>query len=192
MRTAKLANQIARYKEKNLSRLDDLLAERHQIVAFRNLAEPYQLALVHYMAVDGEAWDALSEVPYGASADEIRNAIIGALPQYVGRYGDCQFGVVALPVGDVLRSVMQDEEIRDAFSDWAHYHAWYLGCGDVPEHGPTDRWPVILSGYDDETLQDGWHRLHSYVRAGHSDIPAVFYPELRHLTAFKGKRKCKQ
>lgn len=106
-----------------MSRLDDLLAERHQIVAFRNLTKPYQLALVHYMAVDGEAWDALSGVPYGASADEILNAIIQALPQYVGRYGDCQFGVVALPVRDVQQSVMQDEEIRDAFSDWAHYHA---------------------------------------------------------------------
>jgi hypothetical protein len=40
---------------------------------------------------------------------------------------------------------------------------------------------VILSSSDDETLQDGWHRLHSYVRAGHADIPAVFYPEQRHL-----------
>ena len=54
------------------------------------------------------------------------------------------------------------------------YAAWYAEATDVPDHGPDQRWPVLLSDNDEETLVDGWHRLHSYLRAGHADIPCVF------------------
>jgi hypothetical protein len=43
-----------------------------------------------------------------------------------------------------------------------------------------DRWPVIMSPFEDETFQDGWHRFHIYVANGHPDIPVIFYPENWH------------
>lgn len=166
-----------------MSRLDNLIAGRYQIVAFRDLPVPYQLALVRYMAIDGEAWDDLMGLSYGVSETAIKKAMLRMLPQYVMDYGDCKFGVAVLPVAEVQQSVMASPEIQAEFGSWEAYHTWYAGSNSVPEHPDTERWPVILSSYDDETLQDGSHRLHSYVQAGHSDIPAVFYPERRHLSA---------
>jgi len=42
----------------------------------------------------------------------------------------------------------------------------------------------VLLSYDNyETLTDGWHRLHSYMRDGADEIPALFYPLSHHLVA---------
>jgi hypothetical protein len=62
-------------------------------------------------------------------------------------------------------------------------HAIGADHPDYPEHGPDDRWPVLLSDQDFETLRDGWHRFSSYVRGGHTDIPTIFPPKTRHFLA---------
>jgi hypothetical protein len=161
-----------------MSRMDDLAGKNYRIIAFRDLPVSHQLAIAHYMAIDGEAWDILFDASvFGAEA--AKAALVATLPDYVREYGDSAWGVVDIPVDSVKRAVLADEELASSFSSWKDYAAWYCK-GGIPEHGPVNRWPVILSSSDDETLQDGWHRLHSYVHAGHADIPAVFYPEQWH------------
>lgn len=167
------------------SRLDLLLAGRHEVKRYAELPRPHQLALAHYMAVDGEAWENLLKLPSRRNSKEsIRTALIEALPRYVGQYGECLFGAALLPTRDVLASIIRDPELAGDWPDWKTYHAWYCqpsSAGGVPDHPRRNRWPVILSSTDDETLQDGWHRLHCYVRQGAKAIPAVFYPKARHM-----------
>lgn len=104
-----------------------------------------------------------------------------ALEDYQRHYGDEVFGVANLAAQRLKEAVMCDEDIAHSYPNWDAYTQSYCSSGDVPEHAGDDLWPVMLSQDDYETLQDGWHRLHSYLRAGHQTIPAVFSPCDRHL-----------
>ena len=81
-----------------------------------------------------------------------------------------------VPAGEMQARVMAaDPCLGDHDGTFAGYHSWYLSAGPVPDHG-TSRWPVIERHPDDDTegyLDDGWHRLHAYMRAGDLTIPLL-------------------
>ena len=87
-----------------------------------------------------------------------------------------------LPTSTLKQAVLGDEELN-VWPDWAAYHNWYClpGSGLIPDYPKQGRWPVILSNDPSETLQDGWKRLHCYAGRGARIVPAVFFPEARHL-----------
>ena len=148
-----------------------------RVMPFRNLPRPAQLAIAHYMAVDGEAWELPGEyAPNTVSAQKIRRDFERMLNFFVKKYGSKKFGYVEIPTEALIEAVMDDDEIRDVYTDFEDYHHWFVSHGYMPRHGPRGRWPVILSEFEDETLQDGWHRFHHYVRQGARMIPAVYYP----------------
>lgn len=143
---------------------------------FRNLPRPAQLAMAFYMAVDGEAWPLPPKyVPYEVSFRTIKRDFPSMLPWFVKEYGDRKFGYVEIPTEILIREIMADADIEDQFKEFADYHRWYVKHGPMPRHEPRNRWPVILSSEEDETLQDGWHRFHDYVRQGAEIIPALYY-----------------
>lgn len=161
-----------------ITRMDSLIANKYSVQRFADLPTHYQLAIVWFMAVDGEAWDAvdLSTI----ECDDLKPALTKLLPKYVELYGETLFGSIALDATAVQSAVMCDEDISDLYSTWDEYHSKYVSI-DTPEHPEECRWPVILSADDYETLRDGWHRFHSYVRDGAAEIPAIFFPKDRHL-----------
>ena len=159
-------------------RLDQLLGDSYQLLAFHELSPEYQLAIAHYMAIDGEAWDCLFSEEIARIQSPVA-ALRDALRTYVCEYGDTRWGLVELPADSLKAAIMADIEIKSDFETWDAYAAWYCK-GVVPTHPLSERWPVILSSDDEETLRDGWHRCHCYMRRGDSTIPAVFYPEKRH------------
>jgi len=67
----------------------------------------------------------------------------------------------------------------EQFADWGwecqtfdDYHRIYVGDGsDIPNHGDS-MYPVIESG-DEEWLEDGWHRFHSYVKYDKKEVPVL-------------------
>ena len=128
--------------------MDDLVGDEFQILAFRDLPVTHQLAIAHYMSIDCGSWQCFYE---GDKA---------SLCEYVREYGGQLFGVIDLPSQRVTQSVMADPELATSYSSWEQYAAWYCAAGDVPEHDPEHRWPVILSQDNEETLRDGWHRFH--------------------------------
>lgn len=160
-----------------------------RITSFAELPEAAQLALAHYMSIDREAWDIpivladeMDEIWLGRPVQEDiesqetlqKEAFRNALPFYIAEYGDFQIGYhPCIPTTDLIASVMNDS---DSFENWASYHDWYLKRSAMPEHElDKELWPVILSSWEDETLQDGWHRFHHYVRSGVKCIPALYY-----------------
>ena len=166
-----------------MSRMDTLLGSDYSIVPFRDLPRPYQLAVGHYMAIDGEAWaEALPKNAFWPSREQQRAGLGRALPRIVELFGDIPFGVARLPSEKLRTAIMQTIEMSQSFATWEAYHAWYIKGGDIPAHGKTNRWPVILSDFEDEFIQDGWHRLHCYLKRADDDIPAVFYPRDHHKT----------
>jgi len=157
-------------------RHDALIGDDYQILPFRDLPRPYRLAVAHYMAVNGDTWT-------DAAPDRAED-LEASLPGFDEHYGDVLFGIASIPADAAKASVMSDPELADSWNgDWDAYHAWYTSRGDTPDYGTEDRWPCVMAGAEWETFQDGWHRFHSYCRAGHADIPVVFYPMQRHLDA---------
>lgn len=151
-----------------------------RMMPFRELPVPAQLAIAWYMAVDGEAWELPPQfVPYHVSVQKITREFRSMLPWFRKEYGSKRFGYVEIPTDVLTDEVMEDvwmAEDLPPMRDFEEYHRWYVGQKHMPDHPATGRWPVILSGFEDETLQDGWHRLHDYYRKGAEMIPAVYYP----------------
>lgn len=173
------------------SRMDQLLAGGYEIRRFADMTRPYQLAVAHYMAVDGEAWENLLKLPNRRNQPvAIVEALKKALPQYVERHADCKFGVARIPTQVMTRSIYEDPEISGDWPSWEAYRDWYCSPahGISENHSTRNRWPVVLSCTPDETLQDGWHRVHCYATQGARFIPAIFFPQSHHLTAPGGRR----
>lgn len=123
-----------------------------QWVAFDDLSPVAQTAIEHW---DDEA-----------TAEELADA---------ARQFEWQEIVVS--VESLIERVMAAGDTRTYFGTWQAYHEWYLTDDYVPDHG-TSRWPIIegLAGaaaVSEATLDDGWHRFHSYVRAGDTHVPML-------------------
>lgn len=169
------------------ARIDSLIAEGYSVLRFSELPTPFQLAIVRYMALEGDAWDGVDLSAY--SSDYLESSLVELLPLFVDTYGSVQFGSVCLSAEAVAAAVMRDEEIADSHACWDDYHKWYLAGGDIPSHPAAERWPVILSTASCETIKDGWHRFHSYMRDGAVEIPAVFFPRKHHLAAKQTRQR---
>lgn len=137
----------------------DAWIARGQILSYEELPAPAQLAIAHYMAIDGEAWPRYEDPA-----------------RYALRFGETQFGAVNVSMHELQNAIMEyNADCRNDHANWDAYHRWYLSLGDVPDHGASV-WPVILDCDYGEVLQDGWHRLHDYARKDLDAVPAIFYP----------------
>lgn len=176
-----------------MTRTDELLGGDYEIVAFRDLPQEHRLAMAWYMAVDGEAWaDVFEDLPEDADCPDIGEdrdgwaafwlaALRERMPRIDDMHGDVEFGMATVPMDRMVAAIEADPDM--AQEGVTSYRDTVMSRDGSVAHGTAARWPVILSTSDDETLQDGWHRMASYVRSGCSDVPCLFYPEERHLRA---------
>lgn len=141
------------------------LVKRHggKVMTFRRLPLTAKLALIHYLAVQHDAWEHVAE------RDQRRMVAF-----YDSRYGEVKFGFAMLPMKALTDEIMRDDELS-GHGTFAKYHRWYVTIGQMPRHRATNLWPVILSDFEDETLDDGWHRLHNYYDLGVKKVPAVWF-----------------
>ena len=160
---------------------------------YRNLPAEAQMALAQYMAVDGEAWErspaleaeigrrAGLKVQDDALTAAWERACLESLPFYVERYGDWDFGYVELPKDALVQVVMAGNAdlVNDYDGDWFSYHAWYDGNGYKHTANGEKLWPVVLSSFTGEILEDGWNRFHQYVKRNLPVIPAVWFPAIQ-------------
>ena len=151
-----------------------------KIYKFRDLPREAQLALVQYMAVDGEAWELAPglEDACGEKGKGWHKILARFLPFYVKGYGKVEFGYIAsIPVKVLIASILEDADAGDwKAKGWQALQDWYMGHG-VKHTAPSRKpWPVILSSFDDETLEDGWTRFHQYAEKGLEACPALWYP----------------
>jgi hypothetical protein len=163
-----------------MTRRDALIGSDYQILPFSQLPVPYQLAVAWYMGMEGDAWEVDIE---GAQTDttDPMVAFEASLPRFVEAYGHERFGITTITAQQAKDGLMSNTDIAQDFQSFEDYQKWYLDHCDVPEYGEEGRWPVILGYGDDEVLYDGYHRLHSYLRADHADVPVIFFPDRKHL-----------
>jgi len=125
-----------------------------EVRRYRNLNESSQKSIDHYLSVHG---------------------VVIARPEMEVVYG------VATDLQ--IQTYMEEVAVREGYKDWQEYHEWYCdeildtqtGRGMPP--GSHQKWPVILSEFADEGIQDGSHRLHQYIRKGYKFVPFVAFPD---------------
>lgn len=158
-------------------------------VAFKDLPRSHQLAIIHYMAVDGEAWS-LEGALRNANIDlhyerwhysrwqrQVKILLGKSLPVYIKKHGRRKFGVVDIPTAVLGEMTLKSNPVCKEYG-WKsleEIHKWYCRNFDIPKHSNKNRWPCIISSFDDEVLQDGHHRFHRYIQQGAKKIPCVFY-----------------
>ena len=96
-------------------------------------------------------------------------------PEEVGIPEHWVFGTATLPMDKLTQSVLTNPDmVEGGFTTFDEYHNWYVRR-EMPSH--SDVWPVVLDTVGDETLEDGWHRLHDYYRQGLQEVPVVWLTE---------------
>jgi len=158
-----------------------------KILPFKELPNEACYAIIHYMAVDGEAWEVSDELAksfeqgwnkldYRKVQNSHKKAIAKSLKFYTTKYGNLKFGYVNLPTSIAKQECLKRmKETEEEINDFGYYHNWYIQGGEMPKHTNVKKWPCILSSFDDELFQDGWHRFHRYIQLGCKTIPCVFY-----------------
>lgn len=148
---------------------------RGKLFKFSELPETAQDALIHYMSVDGAAWAVAENWEdwkwgEGKPSDlegrlEVLADITKFRQRFIDRWGDVEFGYVEIPSEELFESINADEDFS---------HRWAT-VGNEDEYDiPT--WPVILSPFPTETLQDGWHRFYRYLELK-AVVPVIWYPD---------------
>jgi len=157
---------------------------------FKDLPKTHQYALIQYMVVNGAAWDVSDDLansfeechkirgkfPYEKEKAILKKGICKSLSFYIEKYGNWKFGMVDIPTKVMIKAVMQEKDVKKDFESWSDYHQWYKDSGYV-KHPRKNRWPSILSSFDDEVMEDGWHRFHCYAGRGDKTIPCIYYPD---------------
>ena len=162
-----------------------------RVLKYRDLPLPYQYAIAVYMAVDGEAWEwpddnwqnfdmgKRSAKDFERYHQYMKRTLKRKIQFFIDKYGDKKFGIVDIPSLEVCKRLYHiTRELKEEFDTPEECHKWYLkheGPKETTRHRRTNRWPCIISSYDDELFQDGWHRLHTYLRRNDKTIPCIFY-----------------
>ena len=165
-----------------MKKLNKQLMKEHggEIIPFKSLTMPYKLAIAWYMAVDGEAWELPFEAFYLMKENQLKKSIIKNINIFDKKYGRKKFGVMNIPIEICKHHIMtavdfDGRSLNDSYTSFADYHTWYMKGIGVEKHTKKNAFPCILSDFDDEFLQDGWHRFHRYVQLKMSSIPCVCY-----------------
>ena len=74
-------------------------------VRYADLPRPAQLAIAHYMAIDGEAWP-LPEWTADLSVKQLKTRLPELLPYLKTRYGDKPFGFVQIPMTALAAAII--------------------------------------------------------------------------------------
>jgi hypothetical protein len=161
----------------------ELIGTDVSIIRFSDLSKSHQMALILNQAVDSINWDKVSletvTSDLGYSPDGVVQELEALLPQFVFHYGREYFVVANIPVKRLTDTAFRVITEKDWFtpknySNWEDYHDSFLKMNRVPNHGDDARWPVLLTA-EESVIRDGWKRLHSYVRDGHTHIPVIYF-----------------
>ena len=155
---------------------------------FSKLSLEAKLAMIWYMAIDGEAWttpDVEGDFKYTAAIGSpsgnkaYQKFIAKNMDWFDKKYGHLVFGLAMVPREEFEKSLLANFRKNP---DMNHLHSMESFIKEYREGGPTVNhknfsWPVIFSNYPEELIQDGWHRMHCYLNKQIATIPCIYYLE---------------
>jgi len=142
-----------------------------KIVSFRNMPLGFKLAMIWYMGIDGEAWNIPEEFCKHKSEKKIQNTLKKNISYFDKEYGKKKFGIAFVPREEFELSLLKNFKTNPetTYNDLTEFLT-----GDINLHKDAS-WPVILSEFEDELIQDGWHRMDCYLSKKIKMIPCIYY-----------------
>jgi len=148
-------------------------------ISFGELNTPSKKAYIWYFAIEqgcdmyNELEDLLPEGGAVAPSD-IPESVWAVMFERVSAFLDGgRFRYFEVPTEEIQSLIlMHNDPIKHEYSSWAEYAKGY-GKAGVEDYPETDRFPCLSFAGDTDIVWDGWHRLHSYINAGHSTIPVL-------------------
>jgi len=154
-------------------------------VAFRDLPLNHKLAIIWYMAVDGEAWAMPDEYLPSfsgwswAKMKRIREFLKKNISHFDKEYGHLKFGIVNVPMpafSDMVYKVAStSEDHNENEKSFKDMNRRYLSESPCPIHTELG-WPAILNCSENDHLliEDGWHRMNVYFKKKVKVMPLVY------------------
>jgi len=141
---------------------------------FNNLPYEYKRSLMTYM-VSGEPVEWTEDVPSDPSLIDWYNedVVNDIIEQYTNVHGNKKFLYGIMNTNDIIKGIKKYDFDWDDFNE---YHQWYQA--DNPYDHTDSLFPIMLSSDKDlesggEYIEDGWHRFHSYIKNGITNIPVI-------------------
>lgn len=158
--------------------LRNLLLKNGTILPFKSLPKTHQMAIAHYMCVDGAAWaaddenrKAFPDWKWGeGTPHQPRRRLIMLrdlktfMPRFVQHFGDELFGMAKIPTQDLLKII----------TEYNPYYSHDDFSTEVQGSYIKPTWPSILHD-SEEILEDGWTRFHDRIALGIKTTPVVWY-----------------
>jgi hypothetical protein len=139
-------------------------SHKGQWLPFGDLPDTHKQALIVYSFGCDVQWNTITEQDIKEFQEEEK--------ERKGLYGIATISMKAA-TEECMRLLVDRTE-----KTFEEYHKWYINYDPKDERFVfhKEMWPVILSPFPDEWLQDGWHRLHSYYAQKQKKIPVLMYP----------------
>lgn len=156
-------------------RLSILLAEAQTneglltIDIFKNLPRNFQIGIVI------RAYEVNEDVEWSITPGNINwlndtktvNVLINDYKNYAPKQ---KFAYGYLPIDFIIAKIMNSLDYKH-WNNWEEYHQWY---GENAKHSSAAL-PILVSDYNEEYIEDGWHRFHRYYDLGIEEVPVVKY-----------------
>lgn len=111
-------------------------------------------------------------IEYGLLSQDAKNTLAHSLrSSYRNISPTHPFGLVIIPTQALVNAIGQDTVA--SIIEW--HRRGESKNGLIPDHG-SSVWPILLSPWDEdgpELIEDGWHRLCSYIVGGLAHVPAL-------------------
>lgn len=136
-------------------------------VSFEELPFEYKKSLIIYF-YEGDVmeWSINNPIDEISKNDDLINILINDYIS-VGRNRHNSFAYGLVPMQILTKEVAK----RMGFKTFQEYHEWY---NDNTDHKDSVL-PIIVSFDNEELIEDGWHRFHSYYRKGMKQIPVIAF-----------------
>ena len=160
-------NKIIRTTLKDFLNEQKKYYEYLKTVSFSELPYQYKKSLIIYF-YEGDIvkWSINNSIDEISKDDNLIDILINDYIS-VGRNKNKSFAYGLVPTEILTKEITK----RMGFKTFKEYHEWY---NDNTEHGDSIL-PIILSLDNEELIEDGWHRFHSYYRKGIKKIPVVVF-----------------
>ncbi len=134
---------------------------------FSELPFEYKKSLIIYF-YEGDVveWSIDNSIDEVSKDDNLINILVNDYIS-VGRNKNKSFEYGLVPIETLTKEISK----RLGYETFQEYHEWY---NDNTDH-KNSVLPIIISFDNDELIEDGWHRFHSYYRKSIKKIPVVMF-----------------
>lgn len=163
-----------------------------RVVKYKYLPKHFQKSLALYLSIDGDLWDFPyetwkkhsiwdKECPTDNDREKYDSYLLRVMSRninshYIKKYGNVKFGTVEIPTEVIAQEIVNQGYPNPNIKTVEQYKEWMRKYLCIPNHPKKNCWPVILSDYTDDVLQDGWSRFSNYMTRGDKIIPCVYFP----------------